>query len=425
MKHFEFVEYKSKSGSASRTILLIIRDRRTHKPYFVKMFIESVNDVYPDTYPLLKHEIDVYDRLYRELTPLNVRNVLFPHRTISGVEYEDLLSFIGKSNQSKKFIEKETLELLKDEPELIPRDLSKITYMGSISEMVDKEYEDFANFLSDKKTFWTSQSLSRYIAILVLTLYQMSTVGVNQNDLHFGNILVSRRRFGPTSFYCPRYLIVTQKHTFIIENEYTLFVFDFDRAALEGKFNSHLMGFEHGGNCPEFHEKRDLIRVICAIFQHIYLLIATHSDIFDFQQRMLNTLVLDPYIRQRIETAYDTCWLEWRPSPNERTSISCIDSWLDNGLASIPEIMHFFFKEARFKTVPTQDIIQNKPKAISKVVKELSKNFLWSSEETEKTSSLENELEEYVKANVQYTKLIPEREKFIKNIIQGFKKTIQ
>jgi hypothetical protein len=434
LSQFKFIKELPKEGSASDTVLFVIRNIENDKRYIVKLFVETIDGTHhPISYKLLKHEIDVYRTLYQELKPFNVRNVSFPFRTVKNLSYTEFLEFIVASgvkseSQASKYIEKGTRDMLRKEENIDKYDITKMTYMCSITEMVDREYADFTDFLRSNKNYWTNEKLSKYMAIIVLTLYQMSIVGINQNDLHFGNILVSRRRFGPTSFHCPIYLIVTPNDTFIIDNEYTLFIFDFDRAAVRNRYIEILEGAQHGGNCPHFHKKRDLLRVICVLFQHVYHLIATHSEVFDFQREILDKLITHPYIRERIKNAYNACWLEEK-IPNlhggmDTTSISCIDNWLDEGMAKVSDILKFFFVNAKFKYVSTKDLIKNKSKAIQKVSKELSKNFLWASN-TVYDPKNDPDLENFIVANIQYTQTISEKDQLVKNIIRGVKKTIQ
>jgi|694.fasta_scaffold103421_4 hypothetical protein len=432
ISQFEFVGEQTKGDSASATTFFTIRDRKTKKEYFVKLFVESVKGKPPYSYALLKHELDVYHKLYRDLKPYNIRNILFPHRTVQDLSYKELVEFVSEKmteNQAKKYVKNCTKEMLGKHMKVPAQNIPSITYMGSISDkVVYDKFRNFTEFLSDTKKYWTRRKLSRYMAILVLTLYQMSNIGVNQNDLHFGNIMVSQRRYGSTPFHCQRYLIVTPKDTFIVDNEYTLLVFDFDRAAIRNEYISELSRAEHGGNCPSFHEKRDLLRVICVLFQHIYHLIATHSEVFDFQQLMLDSLVRDPYIRDRIKNAFDTCWLEYRyrtPDGEVVTSISCIDEWLTNGLASVSEILTFFFRHAKFKRVPTKKLIQNDASAIQLVTKELAKDYLWTLDHSQLINDAD--LEKFITANIQYTRLLSATDKnsLVENISSGFRKTIQ
>lgn len=113
--------------------------------------------------------------------------------------------------------------------------------------------------------------IMRYFGLILIAIRAMAKKGVNQNDLHFGNILMSEELTG-LGFQLKKYFLYYKEYLFLIDQEYTPFVYDFDRSSLQNNpagINNRLVGLEHGGNCPSFHLKRDLAKVVCSFYNHV------------------------------------------------------------------------------------------------------------------------------------------------------------
>lgn len=449
LKSYEFVKGRG-SMSASQTDTFIVEHKLTKKRYFVKLFVKSFNKENPEEYALLKQERQVYRFLKQKLFPYNIRNILYPFQAqgpMTKLTYKELFQLVKQSSYNKltskqirENIIVNTMYMMgiDDDEDRKPLDAKRVhsphmdpyveqyiertVYKFIMTPLVGEiEYDDYSDFLEKNKKFWTPKTLSRYMAVLLLTIYQMAKVGINQNDLHFGNILISDQVFGPTPYYSRTYLIVTRKLTYIVDNKYTLFIYDFDRSAVRGRYNPILESTEHAGNCPEFHPKRDILKIICSFYQHIFYLTRTHLDVYPYQDQLLDTVIPNPTLRDRIKQAKKHCYLS--PQGSEHTSLYCMSEVLNDGVLDVEKILKFFFKQADFKTVETCKLVQNHPEALQKVSKAMIKDFLW----TPGYTKMDMDMKRYVEANVQFPYAFEKkyRQTIIDNIYKAIEKTIR
>jgi hypothetical protein len=422
LSDYELVKGRE-SSSASATDTYVVQSRETGDRYFIKLFVKhtdrSGKNKIPSTYYFLKNEIRVCRHLKCTLfDDYNVRNILLPAGE-GKATYQELFEMVRLSSfnklsdsQIKTNITKnsdymldphkryrEPVDVSKN-PERVKekiRQIEKFNYKFMMTPLVKGLYENFGDFI--KNSTWTSQSISKYMAILCYTLLQMTEVGVNQNDLHFGNILVNRKMFGPTLYYMRNHLIVTPTDTYIVDNEFTLFVFDFDRATVKGQYNTHLEDYAFAGNCPHYHEKRDMLKVICSLYKHT----EGHRGLGHFRNDMLDKLVHNDFVYSKIKTYGDKhCNLEI--DKHYGPAVACRNEYLDTGLSDNQDIVAFFFKHAKFQSVPTADILNNVPRSVEKVSQAIAKQF---------PKTTPSELKKYVKSNIQFSQGVKNRARIL------------
>jgi hypothetical protein len=408
IQNYVFVKGYPK-GSGSRTDIWEVERRIDGKKFVLKLFIDTVDGVqHPASYELLKHEIRTY-RLLQDTLILkdNVRNIL-PIYAIGIMDFNSILDFVWSSpynNLSKKDIteniitntkfmlkETSTRTAIDKKPARIQATqtsqnkklIEKFTYAYVVTPMIEGPEMD--HFLTSN-LYWTPSKLCRYMAVLMTTLYQMSNLGINQNDLHLSNILLSDTLYGPTDFHSRVYLLVFGRTTFLIDLEYTPLVYDFDRSAIYGRYFTNLETKMDGGNCPQFHPKRDFIRILCGIYQVIKEMyhVRSRSAFRRFQDDILY-LIYNRDLRRAIQYANSSCWLE-----RGRTSFQCDDELLNEGMASREHILRFFFGCAEFRSFPTELLLSGDMPVLSGIVHTLINENRWSSD-----------LLPYLEANVQF-----------------------
>lgn len=419
------------STSASATDTFIVQHKQTGMNYFVKLFIKKTDNArkpVPKSYFYLKNEIRICRYLKCALVDkYNVRNILLPVSE-GKLTYEDLFNLVKESrtntltdtqirrniivnteymmNQRKTIKERKPIDAVRTvRTKGIVKNIDKFTYKFMLSPLVQGLYENFSEFLSKPKPGWkwTVQNISRYFAIVCYTLLQMAEVGVNQNDLHFGNILVNRKMFGPTPYHMRIHLIVTPTDTYIIDNEFTVFIFDYDRSVLKGEYNESFKCFEYAGNCPHFHLKRDLLKALCGFYKHM----SKYRYLQSFREDMIKTLVTHDYVYSKIVHSHKYCWLS---VDSERPAVGCRNEYLNEGLVDSQEIVSFFFEQAKFKSIPTKQLVDNHATSVQTAICAISKQF---------PRTTDGELKKYVKANVQFSQGVRNRDRILSNLYQA------
>ena len=413
------------SNSASATDTYVVRSQETGDRYFIKLFVKNTDrsgaEKVPSTYHFLKNEIRVCRHLKCTLfDDYNIRNVLLPSGE-GKATYQDIFDMVQRSSFNKLTDSQIKRNIIKNSDYMLDphkrsreavdasrnplrlretiKHIDKFKYKFMMTPLVKGIYENFGEFIL--KSTWTDQSISKYMAIICYTLLQMSEVGVNQNDLHFGNILVNRKMFGPTSYYMRNHLIVTPTDTYIIDNEFSVFVFDFDRATIKGQYNMQLEDYAFAGNCPHYHEKRDMLKVICSVYKYTQ----SHRSLSKFRKEMLDKLVHNNFVYSKIKAyADEDCCLEMK---NYTPAVGCRNEYLDSGLSNNQDIVAFFFKYAKFKSVPTADIVNNVPRSVEKVARAIGKQF---------PKTTREELKKYVKSNIQFSQGTKNRTRIVSTL---------
>lgn len=395
---FEMVQ-GFKSNSASNTDIWEANDKRTQKPvifkaYIIAYYVEQNGKVTLERrketdadYALLLHETKVYRSLRDHLiVPYNVRNIL----CIAGegrFTSAQLVNFIRTSTRVKpklddaainhnvlsngRFLldisrERSRASITSDRwlntPPLTAADL-KVPMKKNPGAFVrfDKPIEygcmvtpkinqlPFGQFVSAGG--FTPKVFMNYFAVLLLTLFLMSTWGVNQNDLHWYNILMDDKFFGPDPRHKRKYFIVYGEDVYLVDNPYILYLYDFDRAAVAKHVNQTLSSRTHysqGGSCPKFHPKRDFVKTLCCAYkaledltssqdpQLVNIAAADKAEFGRIQDEIFRTLVLTDELRVAITEANTYCWMT-----TGDTSVMCSDSTIEKGLTTRERIVEW------------------------------------------------------------------------------------
>lgn len=391
----------------------------------------------PSSADSLNYEAEVYGRIKNELIiPFNIRNILplKNHYEFTFDEYNQLLirslnlSTNAQKIQAYNSIYKNSIFMFQDRVTFGPNRMS----LTNIKVLPDKEYysniarlngglqvkmrhniyraiitsklepkplisyikENISTFYGEKG----KRNFMNIMFIILITLYCMSAKGVNQNDLHWGNILFDTNFFGRTRFHLRKYIIVHNTSLFLIDLPGTPVIYDFDRASIAGKYNSDLDDYKDGGNCPEFHKKRDIMRTICCMYKRIETLFKGKTEYDRIKHEILQTIVKSENIRKSFRDMDDiSCWM-----PTEgRTSLQCLESELDSGLADINDIIKWSIKHTGFQIINFEEynsFYNKREKSChSQRVQKFLVDFFSDFPKTE--------IEEHIKYNVQVVKL--------------------
>jgi hypothetical protein len=386
IRDFEFVK-GTMSTSASHTDFWIIRNRQNKKRYMLKLFVNQIKGEHTRVFERQNHEVRTYAALKTYLIEQEqVRNILYYYGYGSEI-FRNLVEFVYRSRETrltKKEIEHNLIQITRfiigpkairttriDDKPVGPLEKKEhfynpkaMVYSYIITEYVEGR-EDFADLLR-KTSILNAQIISRYMAIILTTLYQMSQLGINQNDLHFGNIFINRTSYGPDEYFQRVYLLVFANKTVIVDNPYTPLIYDFDRASIYNRKLSFLEGYKHGGNCPEYHEKRDFIRALCCLYK--YMQRRPEYSVRLFSEKMMETLFIDDAARSFIR-GYEgsSCHL----SISEKDSVQCLKK-IQEFIIDLPEILAFFFEHAKFETVSTRALYKNEKPAVQTIIRRLN-----------------------------------------------------
>lgn len=416
LNEFEFVEGFEKV-SGSKTDIWVIRQKGTQQKYLMKVFVnldESGN--HPESYHLLKNELKVYQLLTSELIQKNhIRNIV-PIRAIETVHAEELIRFVARSSKIPETVIRDnlivnTLYMLErsddkkrideyQEPNFFNTmfnlgqslsstlHLDSIKYSFFITRFIDGS-QDIGTYLEDPEFSTDILQVWRCLSIALLTVYHLARIGINQNDLHFGNILLSKASYYggvdqmDIPMYKKSYLLVFENQTVIVQNEYTPFVFDFDRASILNQHVVTLDDYENVGNCPKFHEKRDLIRFLAELHASFRILIQNfksmratqYVEIYSKYLHSIESWVSHPKLRAYVTTL--------DPYHNSNVSVNrkvlCNDKILDTGVADFPSILKEFFRAAKFPSFPTLSILNGDKTVVTSLLQQLIRDSSWES----------------------------------------------
>ena len=278
-----------------------------------------------------------------------------------------------------------------------PIDLHSIVFGGIISPKL--ENYNFSDYI---KTQPEIENIYDYLFIIGLTSYSMANLGINQNDLHWNNILMDKN-FVPKNRN-KQYMIYYNDEIIPIDLEYTPYIYDFDRGAIRGKYIKFLQNTRSGGNCPNFNEKRDLLKTICKIYHQLYNL--NSKDYRKKANELLNCMIKDQSLVIKLINTKISCWFEldyvYDSYLCEDNQLNKVESW-EFFLQYL-----FMFSSIKKKSVSIKDI-KNKNKntnELKKFIKENSKNY--------------SSIKEYIKNNLQHQYLINNS-----NVIKNREKIIE
>lgn len=401
LEHFEFVK-GALSSSASRTDFWIIRHKQSRQKYMLKIFVNSIKgERVKQAYERQEHEVKVYATLNHYLIQQeNVRNILF-YSGYGTILFRQLIDFVWESrpnNLSRKEIEHNLMQITR----YMARKISKrSTRIDTVPEIVEPHFinpksliysyivteyisyqKDFGDFIDEYKKL-TVPVICNYMAVICTTLFQMAQIGINQNDLHFGNILInlSPNKFGPNEYFQRIHLLVFANKTYIVDNPYTPLIYDFDRASIHAQHTDFLTQYKFGGNCPNFHEKRDFVRFICCAYHALHEYTSESKEhttvIQKFADKMLDTLVSNSKIRVIMRNDEMDCYLE---KPDKEDSFQC-DKAIEHYVAQNNQILSFFLKHSNLEHVSTSALLKKDSQALRIVTRRLESNFYKKGEE--------------------------------------------
>jgi len=347
--------YSEKEGKESKVIVKLFVDRYqlNHRPY-------SSGQEY-------MHELSVYQYLTQELVlnPIyQIRNII-PLVTTVQYSYHELLDqlktdlsldtktiqynllqntlyMLGISAQKKrqKINQRRALPTFSPQDNDIPLsdgktlNLLQTHYVGMVTPKM--QMCSLSNFIS--KGFIQSDSdFMEYLFILFMTLFAMSKKGINQNDLHWGNVIMDR--VFRKKYQVRSYFIVYENNLIFINKRYTPYIYDFDRASVRHKYISFLQHYKKGGNCPTFHSKRDLLKTICCAYH------AANSYSRSLASSLLENLVLSPTLRHQIRQTNPSCWLT---SVSGTDSLLCDPVQLQQSIPSWSQCLQWVLSHCRF-----------------------------------------------------------------------------
>jgi hypothetical protein len=198
---------------------------------------------------------------------------------------------------------------------------------------------------------FSSWEFMRYMFILFTTLSELAVQGINQNDMHFGNVLVDKSFTGGPEFN-KNYLLVFNQSCILIDLPYTLFIYDFNLSTCTldmGKAIKPVLDlpeYKSKGNCPNFHPKRDFFRLLCSMYHFIQTMknrnvyAPEDQQVFNqIQEEIITRLFLNDSIRKKIVNEDSNCWFV----NVDGISLLCNDSTLNTGLVEITDILNWCF----------------------------------------------------------------------------------
>ena len=332
----------------------------------------------PASGKLLNHEIAIYQYILRNLIQnRNVRNVL---RIVDAllIDAENVFNFLQTTglneNQLKQNIVDNFNFMLGFTPErtrIDKKSLQQIAELkgplvtGAYKVQAQADYTKslqlqalvtpklqgtFDQFVFSRKL--SSWEFMRYMFILFTTLSELAVQGINQNDMHFGNVLVDKTFTGGPEFD-KNYLLVFNQSCIVVDLPYTLFIYDFNLSTCNlemGKMVKPILDrpeYKGKGNCPNFHPKRDFFRLLCSMYHFIQTMKNRKAyepedeKVFDqIQKEILTRLFLTDSIRKKILKEDSNCWFV----NVDGISLLCNDSTLDSGLVGITDILNWCFQ---------------------------------------------------------------------------------
>jgi len=382
-----------KSNSASPTDILLIQPM--HNKMILKMFVISYelssNQTKQRETPsyskdFLLFESEVYELLKNKLIDhpvYQVRNIIplietleFKFGTFRDKLYNDfsrqlnppltknqvtnniientsvMLGVIAKKRESINKVSQDTppVYIINTSIPGTTIDIRSVIYRGIVTAKI--EQLTFGKYLEQNINIFTAEEVMRYMFVILTTIAAIANVGINQNDLHLGNILMDKT-FAGLGSKTKGYFMFFQEHLLWIKNEYTPFVFDFDRSAVKGTVLSKLNSLSKYGNCSNFHEKRDLVKVLCGFIRFIRELYNVNknpeiSKLYTYAEDAYNRLFKNSELKNSLLTGTISCFMQ---DPTGSRSIMCDEQELNNNMESWERILSWCGKRANFLMV--------------------------------------------------------------------------
>jgi len=368
-------------SSASKTDIYIAE--KDHRLYIIKLFVKEIKKGKGHTIQMGEdylHELMIYQRLTQELISnslLQIRNIV-PLTESLQYTFHELLEKLNKDLKSPTLSSHKILRNLVDNTLFMihesrtrvkinqqstfdqPLDMNLLhnfgpthldilstKYMGIVTPKMDQC--SFSTFFQEK--IKTIPEFMDYLFLILITQLAMSEIGINQNDLHWGNILVDHQYLAPHQ--TRHYLLVYKGFLIWIDKPSTPYIYDFDRASIQGKYIQHLRYLKHGGNCPTFHKNRDLLKTLCCSY-HACMYKSKTIPIFGMiAQTIMKDLILSSKIRKNIALSNASCWMA---TVGQKDSILCQNKDLDRGMKSWDECIQWVFSQTQYKKIPLTDL---------------------------------------------------------------------
>ena len=256
------------------------------------------------------------------------------------------------------------------------------------------------HFFVDLKTTMAKkdliQTVYNYLFIIICTIVIMASNGFNQNDLHYGNIILDPSYLGENSKYKKKYFIIIDSTLLLIDNNYTPFIFDFDRSTYTKSANAMLEKdpyFKKIGTCPNFHPQRDMLKFLCETYH-----VANKYKIPQISDDITNHLVKSSFLSTFSGlTSENGQEIQCRFHMDDNVSLTCKKDMISREFVSNEKCLAWALQRCGFKQFDLRDIYNNKNPNDLKLLKDWFTSDLplnW-----EKLS--EPELKDYIIMNTQ------------------------
>jgi hypothetical protein len=373
----------------SRSDIWLVKNKEINYDCIMKVSFRSVTMVSssgktftyePSTGKLLTHEISIYQYILANLIQKrNVRNILrivdavlldgeseFKFLQTTGLprnqlqqnivdNFNFMLGFTSERTRIDKKSSKSLQEVDLKGP--LATGVAKVQAQADYSKpmqlqalVTPKIQGSFDQFVFSRKL--SSWEFMRYMFILFTTLTELAVQGINQNDMHFGNVLVDKTFTGGSEFN-KNYVLVFNQKCILVDLPYTLFIYDFNLSTctLEmGKMIKPVLDkpdYKRKGICPNFHPKRDFFRLLCSMYHFIQTMKKQKAydpedeKVFgQIQSEIISRLFLNETIRKKVIEEDSNCWFV----NVDGISLLCNDSALDSGLVGVNDILEWCFQ---------------------------------------------------------------------------------
>lgn len=397
------------SNSASQTDIWLVR--KDNQKYIMKLFISESNDkigkeLIDKSSTLLIHEKNIYQQLQ------GLRNVLQLESYFSNLEYYDLLEFLtrGETELPKRVLQNNLNTNIhcmitnnKNRPSVSNDIFENINYKEmNIHQRMYTFYKNFieSTLLVNKNvkldfktnfrysiivTKYTPLSLEKYvenslrnsnytsrkkfineffgyILIIMLTcIHDLGGKGINQNDLHPGNILLSDETESQnylSSSYIKKYTSNSGYFYMAVDLPYRPIIYDFDRSTQDYKENIlPTKEFEPHGQCIHYNPYRDMTKILCYL---LYILKYIINESKESNEIKKLTVIRNNILNLSFNKNYDQydefinimdntrCFFKYQDKDGVYSSLLCRDDVLENIIQNnYKNTMEYLLKESK------------------------------------------------------------------------------
>lgn len=393
------------SNSASPTDIIECENVEDNITLIGKVFINEIGIIHKNTQEhqmkynniFLEREVMIYTFILNKLIiPYNMRNLLSIYDTVN-ITFNKFANWLYNSinlNQDNVYynllrntkfllrlpeIRKYRRPSLTQENDKIPTEndlfvrydknniirLDKTKYTILFTPKINQL--SLKNFVISNKEILHPTEFMNYMFVLFTTIKQLSDKGINQNDLHWGNILMNNDEFNNDVLFQKKYFYVYNDKVLIIDNDFTLIIYDFDRAVIKNENIKELEQYARAGNCSKFHPKRDVTKNICSMYHYIESYLLEHN--FEQYSNILNDIE-NKIIKSRESKMFDIltdeenihCWFE----QEGQLSLLCDNYSLDNDIIDIDSIINWIFSYTSFEKINIELLNHNFVKKVTR-----------------------------------------------------------